>query len=88
MPQIIPTDLEIIKRALTLQEEWDKALEVIAKLDEHKATIEEIAAAQELHGSDEVEIDDDAMTSHGDDGTWVQAWVWIPKVSDDVEDDE
>ncbi len=43
MPQIVPTDLEIIKRALTLQEGWDKALEVIAKLDEHKATPEEIA---------------------------------------------
>lgn len=37
------------------------------------------ARAHELHGSDEIEIDDEgAGTSPGEDGTWVQAWVWVP----------
>lgn len=59
MPQIAPDKLEIIKRALTLQEGWDKALEAIAELDEHKATPEEIAAARDAYATDELEIDDE-----------------------------
>jgi hypothetical protein len=28
--------------------------------------------------NDDVEVDDDAVISHGnDDGVWVQAWVWV-----------
>lgn len=30
-----------------------------------------------LGSNDDVEIDDGAVTSVGDGGTWVQAWVWI-----------
>jgi hypothetical protein len=33
----------------------------------------------EFNATDEIEIDDDAGTSPSDDGTWVQAWVWVPK---------
>jgi len=34
--------------------------------------------AHEIHGTDEVEIDDEgAGTSEADEGIWVQAWVWI-----------
>lgn len=78
MPHIGQDALATIKRALTLQGEWDKALEEIAKLDEHAATDAERAAAQDMHGSDEIEIDDDASTSRADEGLWVQAWVWVP----------
>lgn len=88
MPQIAPDKLEIIKRALTLQEGWDKALEAIAELDEHKATPEEIAAARDAYATDELEIDDDAMTSRGDNGHWVQAWVWMYATADDDDDAE
>lgn len=35
--------------------------------------------ARDLHGSTEVEVDADAELSVGDDGTWVQAWVFVPK---------
>lgn len=43
------------------------------------ATPEEIATAIRLHAVEgEVEIDGDARVSRADEGTWVQAWVWIP----------
>lgn len=40
----------------------------------------EIARARDQYafGSDDVKIDDGALTSQADDGTWVQAWVWLP----------
>ena len=42
---------------------------------EHQRLIDR---ARELYGSNELEIDDDAALSDGDDdGTWVAAWVWL-----------
>jgi hypothetical protein len=38
-----------------------------------------------LGSSDNIEIDDGALTSIGDEGTWVQAWVWMEH--EDDEDD-
>lgn len=36
--------------------------------------------AHEVHGCDEVEIDDEgAGTSPSDEGTWVQAWAWLSR---------
>jgi hypothetical protein len=37
----------------------------------------------EFHATDEIEIDDDAGTSSTDEGTWVQAWVWVPAPEED-----
>lgn len=40
------------------------------------------AAAKRLHEREgELEIDDEATVSHGDDaqGAYVQAWVWVPR---------
>lgn len=45
---------------------------------EIRASDAERAAAEEIHGSDEVEIDSDALVSHADDGYWVSASVWVP----------
>lgn len=36
-----------------------------------------IALARAEHGSDDIEIDDNAVVSRGDDGAFVQAWVWV-----------
>jgi hypothetical protein len=36
-----------------------------------------IAHACKQYCSDEIEIDDEPDLSHGDDGCWVQAWVWV-----------
>jgi len=50
------------------------------------ATPEETEKARELYArgsSDNIEIDDMPMTSVGDDGTWVQAWVFLAKEDDD-----
>lgn len=43
------------------------------------ATDQEIVAAREQYGSDDVEVDHNALASDADHGTWVQAWVWVPK---------
>lgn len=42
-----------------------------------------VQKAREMYadGSDDnIEIDDDAMSSESESGMWVQAWVWIEKV--------
>lgn len=78
MPHVPQDGIATIERALTLQEGWDKALEVVAKLKADAATPAERAAAEAQHCNDECEIDDDAGTSRADTGTWVQAWVWVP----------
>ncbi len=43
------------------------------------STPEQRAAAREAHGSEEVEIDENAGISDPEDGSgyWVQAWVWV-----------
>ena len=45
-----------------------------------QATPDEIDAARKAyaHGSDDnIEVDDNALVSRGEDGVWVQAWVWV-----------
>ncbi len=46
------------------------------------ATPEEVAEAREKYGSTEIEIDEDALASRGEDGVWVQAWVFLPSACD------
>lgn len=36
-----------------------------------------IEAARTRYGSDEIEIDDNAVLSEGDDGAFVMAWLWV-----------
>jgi hypothetical protein len=47
------------------------------KVDEYT-----LAEAITLHASDVIQIDSDAAVSHADNGTWVQAWVWVPGEQD------
>jgi hypothetical protein len=45
------------------------------------ATDAEVAIARARHcegSDDEIEIDEPAKASRGEDGTWVQAWVFVP----------
>lgn len=54
------------------------------------ATPEEIEEARDkyaLGSDDDIEVDDGALTSQADNGTWVQAWVWLRK-EEDEEDEE
>lgn len=52
----------------------DNSKEDLSELD-----IAAIKKAQQLHHSDgEIEIDDNALVSRGEDaGCYVQAWVWV-----------
>jgi hypothetical protein len=46
------------------------------------ADVEQIETARDrycLGSSDNIEVDDGALTSQADDGTSVNAWVWLPK---------
>jgi hypothetical protein len=36
-----------------------------------------IQRARDEYASDDLEIDDNAVVSTGEDGSWVQAWVWV-----------
>jgi hypothetical protein len=36
-------------------------------------------AATELWANDNLEVDQDATVSEGEDGAWVHAWVWVSK---------
>ena len=56
------------------------ACTALAAARKAKATPDERAAALAIHeNGDELEIDEDALASRTEDGTWVQAWVWVPK---------
>ena len=50
-----------------------------------KATEVEINRARQTytHGSDDnIEIDEEAAASRGNDGVWVAAWVWLRNEGD------
>ncbi|MBC6714766.1 hypothetical protein H9Q09_01020 [Aurantimonas sp. DM33-3] len=51
------------------------------------ATDDEVHAAREQYGSDEINIDEGAEASRGNDGTWVQAWVLVPVQNEEDEED-
>lgn len=53
-----------------------------ALLDEclHEARNDELRErAREMYGSDEVEVDGNAIVSSGDGGHFVAAWLWVPE---------
>jgi len=55
------------------------AIGLITTAKDHRADPALLAKASDLYATDELEIDDVAGASEGDAGTWVQAWVWVPK---------
>ncbi len=38
-----------------------------------------IEQARDMYANDELQIDDSPVLAPADDGTWVSAWVWVPK---------
>ncbi len=56
---------------------WLKLRDAIKAMKDAAADPSEIENARSTYGSDEIEIDDDALCSRADDGIWVQAWVWL-----------
>jgi hypothetical protein len=74
-----------ILRILAVVPDQPGAPEAISLLEELLVDSEErrayVAAAREKHASDEgdVEVDEEAVVSIGNDGAYVQAWTWVPK---------
>jgi len=42
--------------------------------------------AKECWTDDDLEIDENATVSAGDDGAWVQAWVWVSNYDAGIDD--
>lgn len=57
----------------------DTKPETTANDSEEIGNSEYLELAREVYGSNNIEIDDDADFSEGNDGTWVQAWVFLSK---------
>jgi hypothetical protein len=51
------------------------------------ALIEAARDKYALGSDDNIEIDDGAATSVGDEGTWVQAWVWMKHEEEDGDEE-
>lgn len=50
--------------------------------EDAEAIREEARAVYASPSNDDIEIDEGAVLSPGDSGTWVQAWVWVAKNRD------
>lgn len=67
------------------------AIQQLGKEVERSITIAEESwrlKAQEMYGTDDIEVDDTALASIGDSGVWVSSWLWVPNVGPNAEDDE
>jgi len=54
-----------------------------------RATQAQIDRARKVHAegsNNNIEIDPDASISEGEEGFWVQAWVWLPYEKEDADD--
>jgi hypothetical protein len=79
--------LSAIEMHPDVREVLQSAADAITHVANGRATDDEIEAARDEYavGSDNnVEIDDDAGTSRADDGTWVQAWVWLRNTEEEA----
>lgn len=56
--------------------------------EEDPGDLIEEARRQYIDDDHDIDIDDDAALSETDNGTWVGAWVWIPREDDEDEEDE
>ena len=57
----------------------DRAREILVAYEAARVTDEEKDRVRDLYDSDEIAIDDDALTSRPDPeegGFWVQGWLW------------
>jgi hypothetical protein len=76
--KILSDDAVIAAGNLSMAEDIDKARLAVSEALNGIATPAVNQVAADTYVSDEIEIDSDAGTSPSDEGTWVQAWVWVP----------
>lgn len=60
-----------------LRSEAESLADAIATMKETRADPADIRRAIDEYGSDDIEFDDDALSSESDHGVWVQAWVHL-----------
>jgi hypothetical protein len=76
----------VIQAGAALAEAEKEAVTRPSEIDDgDPATDEEIQTAREMYGTEEINIDEGAKTSRGDDGVWVAAWVLIPNEGESKE---
>ena len=75
-----------IIKASELGDDWRAEAHVEPNEDDADAAI--IAAAREMYEDDDISIDHSPELSHGEDWTWVAAWVFVPKDEDDADLEE
>ena len=68
--------LELLRAAIAAGLTQQDAIEAFAAPADHPA----VQAAQDWNNVDEVQVDSRALISPADEGTWVQAWVWVEGV--------
>lgn len=78
--------LNTVRRTKLHSKHFKDTYELAAELGRHlkednpSNKVALIWAARREYETDECEIDDDARISRaGEDGTWVQAWVWVSR---------
>jgi hypothetical protein len=74
-------DLALIEAHDDLQSLHARCVAMIVTIADSASYIEQ---AREDYAVDEIEIDDEPAVSAGDDGRWVQAWLWV--TNEEVED--
>lgn len=45
--------------------------------EEHRRLLERARGLYAVGSDDDIEIDDNAAISKGEEGCWVEAWVWV-----------
>lgn len=69
LAQVEPDDPVFQERLFELRQHVKQGMTV--------ASADLLERALSIHGSDDVEIDDGALTSETSKGAWVQAWVYV-----------
>ncbi len=59
------------------QDRWRKRLDELVRLRKYHDQLRTLA--REEWANDDLAVDDDCLFSEGDDGVWVQAWVFLNK---------
>jgi len=72
-------------RTAKLERLASRLQEIEQERAEHQATIERARAMYAVPSDDDLEIDDEPLVSVAEKGTWVAAWVWVPRAEDEDE---
>ena len=65
-------------KASELGDDWPQTHIKPDEPDADAADAAIIAAAREMYEGDDISIDHSPELSHGENGTWVAAWVFVP----------